>query len=242
MSPTGAGGVPAGTPAPHVPAGTPYHRLAHLREPWARPGRPVLTVLLAIIAYLVLASILLVGVVTSLALLSGADPELGMRLGDPASPLDVGMSLAMGALWWPAALIGVRFGGWRPVRWLLSVHGSFRWELVRAAALPVAVASLLGTVVVTLLVAWTDPSPAAGSVEPWPALLATVLAAVVGVVKAIGVELAMRGLLLQAIGTWLRSPLLTIVLAALLTLPAANLTGPGLLLALLLGIACGWLA
>ncbi|EWS81822.1 CAAX protease [Brachybacterium phenoliresistens] len=231
------GGRPAG-----VPAGTPYHRLAHLREAWARPARPVLTVLVAIIAYVVLASILLVAIVTSLALLPGDQPDLGMHLRDPSSPLDVGVSLAMGALWCPAALIGARFGGWRPTRWLLSVTGTFRGELVRAAALPVGAAALLGTVVMTGIVWASRPWLGADSVGAGQALFAAALALVLGLAKAIGVELALRGMLLQALGTWLRSPALTIVFATIVSLAVSGFSRTGIVLALTMGLACGYLA
>ena len=241
-SPTaGAAGPLAGRPA-GVPAGTPYHRLAHLREAWARPARPVLTALVAIIAYVVLASILLVAVVTVLALAPGSPQELGTRLSDPASPLAVLVTLAMGALWIPAALIGVRFGGWRPVRWLLGVVGSFRWDLVRSAAVPVVAASVLGTVLVALLVAGLGGGVAAEPAAIGPAILAGILATVLGIAKAVGAELALRGVLLQAIGTWLRSPVLTIGLAALVSLAAASYSAPGLVIAAAMGVACGYLA
>ncbi|MFC0674397.1 CPBP family glutamic-type intramembrane protease [Brachybacterium hainanense] len=222
--------------------GTAYPRLAHLRAPWSRWWRPLLAIGVAILAYVVLAQILVVAVVLVLPLLPGTDPELGMALGDPASPLDVTMALLMGALWWPSALLGVRVGGWRPARWLWSVTGAFRTGLLRAAALPVLGASLLGTVLVTLLVALLDPSPGASPSATGPALAAAVLATVLGTAKAIGAELALRGLALQAVGTWLRSPWLTVPVATLLALPAAEPTAPGLLIAAAMGLACGYLA
>jgi hypothetical protein len=67
------------------------------------------------VVQVVLAYLVLVGVVTTLALVPGVDPlGIGQVQGDPASPLSVFVALALGAFSLLAGLAGVRFGGWRP--------------------------------------------------------------------------------------------------------------------------------
>src|SRR5699024_8933843 len=83
--------MPEPAPAGWAPAhrtGTAYHRLATLRPEWASRSKPLLAVLATFIAYVVLASVLLVGSILALALLPGVNIALGIISGDPTSPLD----------------------------------------------------------------------------------------------------------------------------------------------------------
>ena len=105
----------------HAAKPVPYHRMATLRPEWTARSRVLLTVLAALLAYVIMASALLVVTVLLLALIPGLSITLGVASGDPTSALDVGLALAMGALWLPAGLIAVRFGGWRPAPTAWSV-------------------------------------------------------------------------------------------------------------------------
>ena len=122
---TGADAVPADAAAPGstpdaAPSATPamaYHRLATLRPAWSRPAKPLLSLGAALLAYVVLSSVVLVTAVLLLAVVPGVNIARGVTSGDPTSPLDVGLALAMGAMWLPAGIVGVRVGGCRPGSW-----------------------------------------------------------------------------------------------------------------------------
>jgi membrane protease YdiL (CAAX protease family) len=199
------------------PAALAYHRLAHLRPEWARWFRPLLTALAAGVAQIVFAYLVLVGTVTVLAILPGVDPlAIGRSQGDPASPLSVFVALALGAFAVPAALLGVRLGGWRPVRTLWSVTGRIRrdvlaWGAVRM--LPVLVLAAVVGMLVGTGPAQLGPRGSAGAI-----IGVLVLTALLVPLRAVGEELVFRGLGQQGIGTWLRSPVWAIVLPVPLSL------------------------
>lgn len=218
--------------------GLPFHRLAHLRPAWAAWWRPLLTVFAALVAFTVLASLLLVATVLALSLLPGAHArELGRRLGDPSSPLDVFMILAMGAILVPSALVGVRIGGWRPVGTVLSVTGGLRRELL-VRGLPVLVPFLL--VAGGLAVVDPMPRPPADAGRTAAVMVLVVLLAPL---HAAGAELAFRGIAQQALGTWLRHPAVPILLPVPLGLLGRGLPDAGAVVtALATGAACGALA
>lgn len=220
---------------------TPYHRLPTLRPEWSRRWRPLTTMFAMAMAHLVLASLLMVVSVVMLSV-AGADRSIGQRLGDPTSPLDVFLQSALGAALVPAALLGVRVGGWRPPTLLWSVAGRFRGEMARLAlpvVLPLCAVAAFGPLLVT---GTRTEGLTAGRVAG--VLIALVLFAPL---QAAGEELAARGVGAQAIGTWLRQPLWAIVLPVPFTLPGFLLGGRGydtsaLVTAVVLGLACGALA
>lgn len=233
-----------GTPA------TPFHRMARLRPEWSARSKPLLTILATFMAYVVLASVLLVLTILALALAPGVNVAIGVTSGDPTSPLDVGLAVLMGALWLPSAMIGVRIGGWRPVGTAWSVTASLRRERlaphllsgIALGVLAVAAAAVAGAIV------GLGPSASGGGSSPdAPAsalqlLLVAVIVLVIAPIQAAGLELAMRGAVLQAVGTCTRSPLLPILLAALLVLIGRELTLPVVLPALALAVTAGTLA
>jgi membrane protease YdiL (CAAX protease family) len=203
------------SPAPS--ADLPYHRLAHLRPEWARWFRPLLTALAAGVAQIVFAYLVLVGTVTVLAILPGVDPlAIGRSQGDPASPLSVFVALALGAFAVPAALLGVRIGGWRPVRTLWSVAGRVRRDMLAWGAvrmLPVlALAAIAGMLV------GTGPAQLVPRGSDGAIVGVLVLTVLLAPLRAVGEELVFRGIGQQAIGTWLRSPFWAIVLPVPLSL------------------------
>src|SRR5699024_3452499 len=171
-------------------------------------------VLATFIAYVVMASVLLVGSVLALALLPRVNIALGITSGAPTSPLDVGLALAMGALWLPAAMIGVRFGGWRPLGPTWSVTTRPRRDLIRPLGVWVVVAGgMTGSPGLA-----GSPATEGSSIGAGQLILVLAVALVLGPVQAAGVELTFRGVLLQALGTGLRSPLPPILLMTAVTL------------------------
>ena len=233
---------------------TPYHRLATLRPAWSAWGRPLLTVVAAVIAYVVLASVLLVLTILVLALAPGVNVAIGVTSGDPTSPLDVGIALAMGALWWPAAMVGVRIGGWRPLGPTWSVAARLRRERLRFDRRCSSCSPLSW---------WSRPrrSPAAWRARgptvrrPGPdllgpagersilqMLLVVLLVLVLVPLQALGLELALRGMVLQAVGTWLRSPVIGILVVAALAFIGREATAAVMVPALAAALAAAVLA
>lgn len=225
--------------------GTAYHRMATLREPWSAWSKPLLTVFAAFASYVIMGSALLVTVVLLLALVPGVNVALGVTSGDPTSPLDVGLALAMGALWLPAGLIGVRAGGWRPAGTAFSVAARIRRVLDQPASLAVVGGGLL-TVLAAGVAGSLAPMEAGPAPDDAPSLGALLVLLLVTLVLAplqvAGLELTMRGLVMQALGTWLRSPLLPILAAAAVMLIGRELSAAVLIPALTLAVCAGALA
>lgn len=235
---------------PSLPAATPFHRMATLRPAWAGRLRPPLTLAAALLAYVVLISVVLVLTILVLALVPGVNVALGVASGDPTSALDVALALVMGVMWLPAAIIGVRFGGWRPLGTAWSVAARPRRDVLRSLG-PWVIATGAGAVAAAALAgaatgsvggasAAVDIGRAAASVPQL--LLITLLVLLLAPVQAIGLELALRGTVLQALGTWLRRPLLPVLAASAVMLIGRELSAPVVLPALALGLAAAVLA
>lgn len=228
-----------------LPAATPFHRMATLRPAWAGRLRPPLTLLAAFMAYLVLISVVLVLTILALALAPGVNVAIGVTSGDPTSALDVALALAMGTMWLPAGIIGVRFGGWRPLGTAWSVAARWRSRSARSLG-PWGVA--MGVVVVLAAalagaVTGADGSGADGAGASVPQLLLVALIVLVlGPLQAIGLELTLRGAVMQALGSWLRSPLLPMIAASAVMLIGRELSVAVALPALALGLASAVLA
>ncbi|WP_062946608.1 type II CAAX prenyl endopeptidase Rce1 family protein [Brachybacterium sp. sponge] len=241
---------PAGAAAPDsspdaAPSATPataYHRLATLRPAWSRPAKPLLSLGAALLAYVVLSSVVLVTAVLLLAVVPGVNIARGVTSGDPTSPLDVGLALAMGAMWLPAGIVGVRGGAWRPLGTAWSVAARLRPD---RSLLLAGAGGGLAVVVLAALAGMLAGAPviAAGSGASIPQLLLVVLLVLVlAPVQAIGLELSLRGTVMQALGTWLRSPVLPVLAGTAVMLIGRDLTPAVLLPALALGLSAGVLA
>ena len=221
---------------------TAYHRLATLRPAWSRPAKPLLSLGAALFAYVVLSSVVLVTAVLLLAVMPGANIARGVTSGDPTSPLDVGLALAMGAMWLPAGIVGVRVGGWRPVGTAWSIAAQLRRDRslllagIGAGAVVAAAAAIAGALTGTVGTA-AEPSASVPQL-----LLVTLLALVLAPLQAAGLELSLRGTVMQALGTWLRSPVLPVLAGTAVMLIGRDLTPAVLLPALALGLSAGVLA
>ena len=247
---TGSDAVPAAAAASDsipdaAPSATPetaYHRLATLRSAWSRPAKPLLSLGAALLAYVVLSSVVLVTAVLLLAVVPGANIARGVTSGDPTSPLDVGLALAMGAMWLPAGIVGVRVGGWRPLGTAWSIAAQLRRDRslllagIGAGAVVAAAAAIAGALTGTVGTA-AEPSASVPQL-----LLVTLLALVLAPLQAIGLELSLRGTVMQALGTWLRSPVLPVLAGTAVMLIGRDLTPAVLLPALALGLSAGVLA
>ncbi|MFJ6041976.1 CAAX protease [Brachybacterium paraconglomeratum] len=223
---------------------TAYHRLATLRPAWSRPAKPLLSLGAALLAYVVLSSVVLVTAVLLLAVVPGVNIARGVTSGDPTSPLDVGLALAMGAMWLPAGIVGVRVGGWRPVGTAWSIAAQLRRDRslllagIGAGAVVAAAAAIAGALTGTVGTA-AEPEPSASVPQ---LLLVTLLALVLAPLQAAGLELSLRGTVMQALGTWLRSPVLPVLAGTAVMLIGRDLTPAVVLPALALGLCAGVLA
>ncbi|GAP77961.1 MULTISPECIES: hypothetical protein [Brachybacterium] len=221
---------------------TAYHRLATLRPAWSRPAKPLLSLGAALLAYVVLSSVVLVTAVLLLAVVPGVNIARGVTSGDPTSPLDVGLALAMGAMWLPAGIVGVRVGGWRPVGTAWSIAAQLRRDRslllagIGAGAVVAAAAAIAGALTGTVGTA-AEPSASVPQL-----LLVTLLALVLAPLQAAGLELSLRGTVMQALGTWLRSPVLPVLAGTAVMLIGRDLTPAVVLPALALGLCAGVLA
>lgn len=193
---------------------------------------------MALLAYTIFASLLLVITVVVLSLVPGTDPDLGSRLGDPTSPLDVFLQLAFGALAIPAAWCGVRLGGFRPSSLLWSVEGVVRWDLVRRAALPVVLVLAL----VAALPLLSDGIHVPSGVGAGQLIGVIVVILVLGPLQALGMQMAFVGMAQQAVGTWLRAPIWAILIPVPFALIGRGLDAGAMVTAAVLMACCGFLA
>ena len=168
--------------------------------------RPLVAAVVAAVTYLAMFLVLILVSLVVPAVWPGLD--ISAELTDPLNPLDQFVSLGMLALMLPAVLIGTRVGYGR-AGIAHSVIGRFRWGLLGRAAIVVVPVYLLINVGVNLVLARDDLVV--------PALDATVLAAwvialVLAPLQSAAEEYVFRVLPLQALGTWLRWPIVGILL------------------------------
>ncbi|MCB1240624.1 MAG: CPBP family intramembrane metalloprotease, partial [Tetrasphaera sp.] len=171
-----------------------------MRGPRHRVWRP----LVALVLLLVL-TMLFMGAVTVPFGLAGGLPDDFEKL-DLSVPSQLWMNLTLAALI-PASMIATRIAYGRPRGRLFSVTGRLRWGwLLQCMAL---VAPLW---VVYLAASWVVfgqevlPRP-----EAWIGLLVVTL--LTTPLQAAGEEVAFRGLVVQAVGAWIRSPVVALAVS-----------------------------
>ncbi|MDN5599452.1 MAG: CPBP family intramembrane metalloprotease [Brachybacterium sp.] len=183
----------------------PYHRapraLRHRHHWW----RPLVTLVVSAVVFVVMN----VQVMTPLFLLGEIWPAAATSpsLTDPLTPADQVLGLGMLALLIPAVLIGT-LAGYGRAGIALSVLGRFRWGLMARAALVVVPVYLLVNLAANLILereAIVVPQLGASVVLAW------LLALVLSPLQCAGEEFAFRALPMQMLGTWLRWPLIGIL-------------------------------
>ncbi|WP_083713633.1 CPBP family intramembrane glutamic endopeptidase [Brachybacterium sp. P6-10-X1] len=183
-----------------------FHRLPRAIPHRGYWWRPLVAVVVAAVAYLVMFLVLLV--VSLVVPVAWPGLEISAEMTDPLNPLDQFISLGMLALMLPAVLLGT-LAGYGRVGIAHSVIGRFRWGLLGRAAIVVVPVYLLVNVGVNLVLARNDLVV--------PALEATVLVAwglalVLAPLQSAAEEYVFRVLPLQVLGTWLRWPIVGILL------------------------------
>lgn len=183
----------------------PYHRAAraipHRRYWW----RPLVTIVVAGVVWIIMnlqvvVPLLIVGEIWPAASTSAS-------LMDPLNPADQLLGLGMLALLVPAVLVGT-LAGYGRAGIALSVLGRFRWSLMGRAALVVVPVYVLINMVLNLILereAIVVPPLGPSVIIAW--LLVLVLAPL----QCAGEEFAFRALPMQLFGTWLRWPLIGIL-------------------------------
>lgn len=202
------GAVPApALPAPSRPAPTPqpYHRAARAIPHRSWWWRPLVTLVVAAFTFVVMnlqvmMPLMVLGEIWSPAATSPS-------LTDPLNPADQLLGLGMLALLIPAVLVG-SLAGYGRAGIALSVLGRFRWGLLGRATLVVLPVYVLVNTVLNLILereAIVLPPLEGGVVLAW--LVALVLAPL----QSAGEEFVFRALPMQVLGTWLRWPLVGIL-------------------------------
>jgi uncharacterized protein len=191
---------------PALVDGAAFHRIPRTlphRHHWFRP-------LVALGVSVVVYVMMMLQLGAPLLLLVLLRPELGpsATLMDPLNPMDQLLGLGMIALFLPAVLIGT-LAGYGRAGIAHSVLGRFRWGLLGRAAIVVLPVHILLNLVLGLVLerdALVVPPVTVAVVLAW--LLVLVLAPV----QSAGEEYLFRVLPLQALGTWVRWPVLGILL------------------------------
>jgi membrane protease YdiL (CAAX protease family) len=160
-----------------------------MRGPRYRWWRPLATIVLTLVMWIVLSGLLTIPFALTGAMPSGEEFTLGVGT-------NLWMNLMLAAFI-PAGLIATRIGHWRPMGRLMSVTGRVRW-----AWLLQSMAIVTPLWVIYLGINWFVfdqqilPRP-----QDWIGLL--VVTAITTPLQAAGEEVAFRGVFVQAIGAWI---------------------------------------
>lgn len=223
----------------------PFHRMAR-SVPDYRWWRPLLTVLTAAGLFCGLTLLAVVVMLVVGAFVPAVSVSVDRALSEDADLRDPGqLAFLLGTicLLWPAAALGVRWGGRRPAGTLLSTAGRLRWRLF-PKPLALAAALFLVTSAVSLLLPGNEgPTGGAsagngGGGDVW--LLLLVVLAVVPI-QAAAEEYAFRGLLMQVIGSWLRHPAFAILMPVPLFVLGHDYGIVGQIDVAAFAVAAGWI-
>jgi membrane protease YdiL (CAAX protease family) len=190
----------------------PFHRLAHASG--YRWWRPIAGTALAIASAAAAMAVLTIAAFAAGSLTGRRATEFGFGLGATG---DTAVALATLALLIPAILVATRLIGRRPAGTVSSVAGRLRWRWLGVCA---GVAT--GTVVL-MLVAMQALANATGAATGQPGrfpgwgsfTVAVVMLFALVPLQAAAEEYLCRGLLLQAVGAFTRSPAIPIAVQAL---------------------------
>ncbi|MFT3943397.1 MAG: CPBP family intramembrane metalloprotease [Ancrocorticia sp.] len=185
----------------------PYHQLMRATPRSAKWWRPLAAVgvMLAVYVALLLLVLVFFAVLVIFTEVGAVEPQWlpTEDLLDPSNPMDLMFLLGFLALMIPAALLGMRWGG-KAKGTLHSINMRVRWDLMLRAA---AIVFPIFGVVLTGLFLLDPPADFA-----WPDASSTtfVLYAVIIALTPLqcaAEEYVFRGLPMQLLGVWLRSPL-----------------------------------
>jgi uncharacterized protein len=217
---------------------TPYHLLA--RNPANRWWRTLLGTVLVVVAGLA------VGLATYLAggfaaAMTG-QPENADGFASFGPLVDMSFDFVMIAAFLPVTLLAAQWLQRRPAGTLSSVTGRLRWGWMLLCA-PVAAGAIGTYFLVSWLVFPEGELDDGGSLAGWIPFLTSVLVLLLVVpVQAAAEEYLCRGWLLQAVGSWIRSPWVPIAVQAVIFALLHGLGTPwGFLDLVVMAVIAGWL-
>lgn len=235
-----------------------YHRLLRgiTRYRW---WKPLIFLVVAAVVYGVLTVLFGVAWVAIVAAQHGeefatGDPEAITRVLtdqlvlDTQNPLSVAMSLLSVILAMiPAVFIGMLPVGARPLGRIWSVAARIRWGLLwrslGIAVVTIIVTNLIGIGLGILMEpdVLSAEAPEIPEIDATAALISLALVLVLVPLQATAEEVAFRGMLMQVIGAWLRSPWFAILIPSALFAVMHIYDIWGMLVVGLMGVAAGWL-
>lgn len=204
-----------------------FHRLFRLSPNYAAWKPLVAIVLLAV--FVIVGSIVVVVAGFGMAVAAGeirfdtaanlTHDLLQLAVIDAANPISLFIALGSVAIWLPAVPLALLCAGIRPVSVVSSVALRVRWRWLASCLVP-AVAVMAVNLALTLGIGVAAGQPlAAPSTPPAVFALCAVLIVLLTPIQSAAEEYVFRGLLFQAIGSWVRwvplAMLLTTVLFAL---------------------------
>ena len=166
---------------------------------------------------------------------------------DTQDPFAIALAFLSLAVWIPAIMLAAWAMGIKPVGRIWSVKFRMRWDLLFStfgwAALVFAVTQLL---IIAVQVMLTPGGPAFGPDAvagfQWNLAITTlVLALVLVPFQAAAEELMFRGAMMQVLGSWIKNPIIPILLPSLLFAGAHLYDVWGMLQVGLMGVTCAWL-
>ncbi|HET8896257.1 MAG TPA: CPBP family intramembrane glutamic endopeptidase [Protaetiibacter sp.] len=213
----GAPTFPAMIVPPPVEDPTPYHRLFRTSRAFAW-WRPLVAVAVFVAFFLVsqvfVAVVWVIALIASGAGLTDFTSVSGVmgQLTDISNPMNLFLLLGSVAIMLPLVPLAMLCAGLRPVSLRHSVAFRIRWRWMLWCAIPALVITVLSTGLSFLPLLWGD------TLEPVPvdagrfALLAVLIIVLVPLQSA-AEEYVFRGLIMQTIGAWVRSPWVGIIVS-----------------------------
>lgn len=225
-----------------------YHRLIR-GIPKYKWWKPIVFALLAIVFGFTLTQIV-VGIGMIPMLLAG-DPETILSLNDRIIRLDtqdpyaLGLALSSLVVWIPAIIFAAWAMGFKPAGRIWSVNFKIRWSLLfktlGPALLSLVLTQIVGMAYIAATQEVTEVAPAETPFSLNTALISLALILILVPFQAAAEELMFRGALMQILGAWFKSPIIPIVLPAVL-FAVSHLYDPWALVQVgLLGLVAGWL-
>jgi membrane protease YdiL (CAAX protease family) len=209
-----------------APPPLPYTRLLRAL-PSYRWWKPLIALLITVVLW-IFATVIVVLIGVVIAAASGqitfdtADAALAQLtklfgVVDAGNPLSVSIGLIGVATLLPSVLLAYRIVGFRPGSVLRSVAFRLRWRWLAFCLLPAFVITVVATLIQFFLfpVFLGGGSIVAPTIPLGTFLICAVIIIVVTPLQAAAEEFAFRGLITQAVGSWLRSPWLVIVISAI---------------------------
>jgi membrane protease YdiL (CAAX protease family) len=235
-------------PVPTVDEVLEYQRLPRALGNYAW-WRPLVAVVLAFV-FVIVASVIWIIAALAVGFTSGildfddfAAEMLSFTTIDASSPFNLIVMLGSVAIWIPCIFLAVRLAGMRPWGHLSSVSLRLRWRWLASCLVP-ALSVMAFTVLIMLVVGPAIDGVPLQSVTIDPGLLAINILIIVLLVpfQAAAEEYAFRGVLFQAIGSWIKYVWIAMIVTTLAFVSGHIYDIWGLIDVGVFGFAAAWLA